>query len=64
MATDRLDLIFQNHKKNIIGKCIQKHRESVECDKTSNHNCASCGWSYEVEAKRKKKIREKLENCS
>ena len=64
MATDRLDLLFHNHKRNIVGVCIMPHRGGVECDTTSNFNCAACGWCYDVEKKRKKKIRDKYENRS
>lgn len=63
-TTDKIVLKFHNHKRNIVGNCLMKHREGVECDKISNYNCASCGWCYEVEAKRKEAIRRKLENCS
>ena len=58
---NKTDLKFISHKRNVIGPCIQPNRKAVDCDSISNYRCDRCGWCYEVEAERKKKIRKETE---
>lgn len=49
---------LQNHSNAITGPCKEYGRNDVFCDSFSS--CEKCGWNYDVEAKRKSAIREKL----
>lgn len=51
--------MIQNHNRQITGPCKEHGRTDVFCDSSSK--CSTCGWNYDVEAKRKEKIRELLQ---